>query len=265
LRFKNTYDFFKLDGAHMKEQVQEDELETPSSQGDFTQLILISGLLNDADLWRDTISELSDVATCHVVDITQGETLGELARSVLAEAAPRFSLVGFSLGGYVAQEIARLAPERIIRLALLDTSFRADTPERTAIRRALDKAARLPGKFHGFGERLLKTYLDPSHLTDSDIVARIRAMTERLGPETFVRQNNIERKDGADVLCSLACPILILCGENDALTPLADHQEMAALAPHVDLVIVPKSGHLTPLEAPQAVAQALRTWLDELE
>ena len=225
-------------------------------------MILIPGLLNDADLWRDTINGLSDIATCHVADITQGETLGELARSVLAEAAPRFSLVGFSLGGYVAQEIARLAPERrIMRLALLDTTVRADTPERTAIRRALDKAARLPGKFHGFGDRLLATYLDPSHLTDSDIVARIRAMTERLGPETFVRQNNIERKDGADVLRSLACPILILCGENDALTPLADHQEMAALAPHANLVIVPESGHLTPLEAPQAVAQALRTWL----
>ena len=224
---------------------------------------MIPGLLNDADLWRDTINGLSDIATCHVADITQGETLGELARSVLAEAAPRFSLVGFSLGGYVAQEIARLAPERIMRLALLDTSVRADTPERTAIRRALDKAARLPGKFHGFGDRLLATYLDPSHLTDSDIVARIRAMTERLGPETFVRQNNIERKDGVDVLRSLACPILILCGENDALTPLADHQEMAALAPHANLVIVPGSGHLTPLEAPQAVARALRTWLGE--
>jgi pimeloyl-ACP methyl ester carboxylesterase len=156
---------------------------------------------------------------CQVADITRGETLGELARSVLAQAAPRFSLVGFSLGGYVAQEIARLAPERVMRLALLDTSIHADTPERTAIRRALDKAARLPGKFHGFGDRLLKTYLDPSHLTDSDIVARIRAMTERLGPETFVRQNNIERKDGVDVLRSLACPILILCGENDALIP----------------------------------------------
>jgi pimeloyl-ACP methyl ester carboxylesterase len=245
----------------MKEQVQRTEPASPSSQGEFTQLILIPGLLNDADLWRDTISGLSDIATCQVADITRGETLGELARSVLAQAAPRFSLVGFSLGGYVAQEIARLAPERIMRLALLDTSIHADTPERTAIRRALDKAARLPGKFHGFGDRLLATYLDPSHLTDSDIVARIRAMTERLGPETFVRQNNIERKDGADVLRSLACPILILCGENDALTPLADHQEMAALAPRANLVIVPESGHLTPLEAPQAVAQALRTWL----
>ena len=67
-------------------------------------------------------------------------------------------------------------------------------------------------------------------------------MTERLGPETFVRQNNIERKDGADALRSLACPILILCGENDALTPLADHQEMAALAPRAKLVIVPRVG-----------------------
>jgi pimeloyl-ACP methyl ester carboxylesterase len=249
----------------MKEKVQGTEPASSSSQGDLTQLILIPGLLNDADLWRDIITALSDIVMCHVADITQGETLDELARSVLAEAAPRFSLVGFSLGGYVAQEIARLAPERIMRLALLDTSVRADTPERTAIRRALNKAARMPGKFHGFGDRLLATYLDPSHLTDSDIVARIRRMTERLGPETFVRQNNIERRDGADVLQSLTCPILILCGENDALTPLEDHTEMAALAPHAKLVVVPRSGHLAPMEAPQAVAQALRTWLSEPE
>jgi pimeloyl-ACP methyl ester carboxylesterase len=230
-------------------------------RGEKSALVLIPGLLNDADLWRDQIANMSSVATCHVADITNSKTLREAAESVLAEAPPVFALAGFSLGGYVAQEIVRIARERISHLALLDTSIRPDTPERAATRRALDRAARAPGKFHGFGDRLLATYLDPSNLADERIASRIRAMTERLGVDTFVRQNNIERKDGAQALRSLTCPILILCGENDKLTPVADHREMLRVAPHAKLVIVERSGHMTPIENPKAVTQALVDWL----
>ncbi|MET0530501.1 MAG: alpha/beta hydrolase [Microvirga sp.] len=232
-----------------------------SSGAKEAELILIPGLLNDSDLWRDQVAELSKIATCRVADITKGESLRELAEGVLADAPERFALAGFSLGGYVAQEVARIAPDRITRLALLDTSSRPDTTERLASRRALNKAALAPGRFHGFGDRLLATYLDPSHIADERIVARIRAMTERLGPETFVRQNGIERKDGADVLHSLTCPVLLLCGENDRVTPLADHREMARLVPQAKLVIVRGSGHMTPLENPGVVTEALRDWL----
>jgi pimeloyl-ACP methyl ester carboxylesterase len=224
-------------------------------------LILIPGLLNDAELWRDQIVELSEIATCCVADITKGTTLRELAEGVLEDAPERFALAGFSLGGYVAQEIARIAPSRLTRLALLDTSIHPDTPERLSSRRALNKAAGAPGKFHGFGDRLLTTYLDPSHVADERIVARIRGMTERLGPETFIRQNSIERRDGTDVIRSLTCPILILCGENDHVTPLAGHFEMARLAPHAKLAVIARSGHMSPLENPEAVTQALREWL----
>jgi pimeloyl-ACP methyl ester carboxylesterase len=136
-----------------------------------------------------------------------------------------------------------------------------DTPERLAGRRALSQAARAPGKFHGFGDRLLVTYLDASHIGDERIVTKIRAMTERLGAETFVRQSNIERKDGTEVLRSLRCPVLILCGENDRVPPLADHYEMARLAPQAKVVIVARSGHMTPIENPEAVTYALREWL----
>src|SRR3954462_9012381 len=100
------------------------------------QLILLPGLLCDADLWRDQIAGLSDLANCHVADLTRGETLSKLAETVLAEAAPTFALAGFSLGGYAAQEITRQAPDRIERLALIDTSIRPDSPERTGARRS---------------------------------------------------------------------------------------------------------------------------------
>ncbi|MFG1270719.1 alpha/beta fold hydrolase [Xanthobacter versatilis] len=224
-------------------------------------LILIPGLLNDADLWRDQIVALADLADCHVADITQGETLRGLAQAVLAKAPARFALAGFSLGGFVAQEMVRIAPERIERLALIDTSIHADVPEREEQRRALNRAALAPGKFHGFGDRLLATYLDPAHIADEAIVERIRGMTERLGPEVFVRQNSMARVDGTHVLRTLACPLLVMCGENDRLTPLADHEEMAALAPDARLVVVPDSGHMTPIENPRVVNEALRAWL----
>jgi pimeloyl-ACP methyl ester carboxylesterase len=238
-------------------------MENLSTGNERAELILIPGLLNDADLWHDQVLGLSEIATCQVADITKGTTLRELAEGVLANAPERFALAGFSLGGYVAQEVTRIAPERIIRLALLDTSIRPDTPERLAGRRALSQAARAPGKFHGFGDRLFVTYLDASHVAVERIVTRIRAMTERLGAETFVRQNNIERKDGTEVLRSLGCPVLILCGENDRVTPLADHYEMARLAPQAKMVVVARSGHMTPIENPEAVTHALREWLLE--
>ncbi|QEL27423.1 alpha/beta hydrolase (plasmid) [Bosea sp. F3-2] len=224
-------------------------------------LVLIPGLLNDGELWRDQIAALSDIADCIVADITKGESLEKLAAQVLTGAPSRFALAGFSLGGYVAVEMARMASERIEQLALLDTSIRADSPDRAAVRKALDKAARAPGKFHGFGDRLLQTYLADSHLGDEAIVSRIRGMTKRLGLEVFVRQNNVERKDGADVLRALRCPVLILAGEFDALTPYADHEAMAALVPHAELVRIADSGHMTPIENPTAVNAALRRWL----
>lgn len=224
-------------------------------------LVLLPGLLNDADLFRDQIAALSDIAECRVGDLTRGGTLEDLAKSVLAAAPKTFALAGFSLGGYVAQEIVRLAPDRVSRLALLDTSFRADTPERVVERRALDKAARIPGRFHGFGDRLLATYLHPAHLDDAEIIARIRGMTERLGPEVFIRQNALERKDGSASLRRFPGPLLILCGDSDAVTPPVIHRDMAALNPNAQLVIVPTSGHMTPLEQPRAISHALRKWL----
>lgn len=224
-------------------------------------LVLLPGLLNDGDLWADQIAALSGAVTCQVGVITRDETLAEVAASVLAAAPPVFALAGFSLGGYVAQEILRQAPERVARLALLDTSIRPDSPERAAARRRLDRAATAPGRFHGFGEHLLATYLDPANHANEAVVARIRAMTERLGPEVFVRQNRLARLDGEAVLRAFAGPVLILCGENDLLTPRADHEEMARIARRPRLVVVPGCGHMTPLEKPEAVAEALAAWL----
>jgi pimeloyl-ACP methyl ester carboxylesterase len=224
-------------------------------------LILLPGLLNDAELWRDQIDGLADAAHCLVPDLTQGATIEALADSVLASAPPGFALAGFSFGGYVAQEIARQAPQRIERLALLDTAIRIETPARAAQRRALTQAARAHGTFQGITDRMLAAYIDHSRLTDAELTSRIKAMTQRLGREVFIRQNEMERQDGEAVLRALTIPILVLCGANDQITPLADMREIAALLPTAELAVIEGSGHLTPMEAPAVVNAALRRWL----
>lgn len=226
------------------------------------QLILLPGLLNDAELWRDQIADLSDVARPRVPDLTQGETIRDLAEAVLAQAEPSFALAGFSMGGYVAQEIARIAPQRIQRLALLDTSIRVDTPERAARRLALTEAARKPGEFIGISHAILKSYVDASRLDDVELTGRITAMTLRLGREVFIRQNSLEREDGEAALRALRVPLLIICGENDQITPAAGHRDMAAAIGCSHLLVIPQAGHMTPMEAPGPVNGALRHWLE---
>jgi len=225
------------------------------------QLLLLPGLLNDAELWRDQVTGLADVARCRVADLTRGESLRDLAEQVLVEAEPTFALAGFSMGGYVAQEIARIAPGRIERLALIDTAIRADTPERAAQRRAVNAAASHKGAFLGVADRLMASYVDPSRLADKDLTGRIQAMTQRLGRDVFLRQNGLAREDGAAALRALRCPIVIICGEHDAITPLAGQHEMARAIGCTHMVVIPNAGHMTPMEAPQAVNAALRRWL----
>ncbi len=228
---------------------------------DRTPLLLLPGLLNDAELWRAQIAALSDIAVCTVGDQTRGETLQAVVDDVLAQAPERFALAGFSLGGFVAQQILRTAPERVLRLALIDTSFHADSPERAAQRRTQQASVRLPGTFHGFGDTLMRSYIDASRLDDYVLVQRVRDMTTRLGAEVFLRQSALDRADGRDVLAAYRDPLLIVCGANDRITPLPISEEMHALAPGSTLVVLPDCGHLAPMEKPDDVSAAMRAWL----
>ena len=225
------------------------------------QLILVPGLLNDAELWRDQLAELGDVARPMVADITRGETLAALAEDVLTCAEQRFALAGFSLGGIVALEIMRRAPKRVSHLALLDTTMLPDDPDRATERDRQTETARSTGKFHGFGERLLRRYLAPENLKNTAMADRVRAMTERLGAEVFIRQSRIARPDSRASLADISCPTLVLCGEHDTWTPPDVHRDMAIAIPNSKFVILPRSGHLTPIEQPDAVSQALRALL----
>ena len=224
-------------------------------------LLLLPGLLNDADLWQAQIDALSDLVHCQVADLTGHDELDALTDAVLAAAPAQFALAGFSLGGWVAQNILRRAPERVTRLALIGTSYLPDTQERAASRAKQQAMVAVAGNFHGFGNSMMRRYVDASRLEDAQLLATVRGMTTRLGAPVFLRQNQLERRDGRDVLEGYAAPALVLCGENDGITPVQRSREMAAMMAHAQLVELPHCGHLAPLEQPERVSAAMRRWL----
>ncbi|HLJ62890.1 MAG TPA: alpha/beta fold hydrolase [Stellaceae bacterium] len=227
-----------------------------------TPLVLLPGLLCDRALWASQITALADITAPIVADLTRDHSMGAMADRVLAMAPERFALAGLSMGGYVAQEILHRAPHRVTALALLDTSARADSPEQTARRRGLIALA-TKGEFKGVTPRLLPLLVHEKRLRDDPLIEAIMAMAQRVGSEAFLRQQEaiIGRRDRRDELSRIAVPTLILCGRDDQLTPLALHEEMAAHIPKPTLTVIEECGHLSTMECPEKVNQALRTWL----
>jgi pimeloyl-ACP methyl ester carboxylesterase len=166
------------------------------------------------------------------------------------------------MGGYIAFAMMRLAPERIAKLALLDTSARPDTPEQTAGRETQIAMAK-SGRYGEIPDLSIPRYLNAKHQRDERLTTIVRQMIAETEPEAFVRQLNAirSRPDSRPLLSSIKCPTLVLVGEDDVATPPELNKEIAAGIPGAKLTIVPDSGHLTTLEQPDAVNAALAEWL----
>lgn len=229
-----------------------------------TDLLLLPGLLCDEALWAPQQDGLADVADIQVADLTGQDSIGAMAEAALAVAAPRFCLAGLSMGGYVAFEIMRRAPERVLRLALLDTSARADTEEQSRRRRGLIELAS-KGDFKGVTPRLLPLFLHPDKLNDETLVTAVTAMAARVGQKAFLRQQRaiMGRPDSRSDLEAIDCPTLVVCGRQDALTPLELSNEIAAGIPAANLLLLGDCGHLSTMERPDEVTCALRNWIRE--
>jgi pimeloyl-ACP methyl ester carboxylesterase len=227
-----------------------------------TNLFLLPGLLNDARLWQYQISGLADVVRTTVANLTGADSISALASMVLSQAPDgRFALAGLSMGGYVALEIMRQAPGRVSALALLDTSARPDTAQATEGRRNLMQLAET--NFPAVTDTLLPRLVHPSHLTNTSILTTIRAMAESVGKDAFLRQERaiIARIDSRPFLDQIQCPTLVLCGHEDVITPVEVHQELFSAIPNSSLTIIEECGHLSTLDRPQQVTDALRKWL----
>lgn len=225
-------------------------------------VVLVPGLNCSARLYAEQIPALWQFGPVTVADHRRDDSMAGIARRILAEAPPHFALAGLSMGGYIAFEILRQAPDRVARLALLDTGAGAEVPERTAQRKPLIALAQ-QGRFAEITDDQFPLLVHRKRHGDTALKAAVRAMNEDTGPEAYCRQHHaiIGRADSRPGLGAIACPTLVLVGDDDQLTPPALAHEMAAGIPGARLVVVPECGHLSTMERPQAVTQALLDWM----
>ena len=223
-------------------------------------LILVPGLACDGGLWAAQIDGLADIADIRIADTLSDDSIPAIARRILNTAPDSFAIAGLSMGGYIALEVMRQAPERVARLALLDTSARADTPEQTAGRRAAVAAIGTQDYAVLARQSLPGLVAAQAGQAVRDAVA---AMTVRVGPEIYIRQQGFVplRPDSRDLLPTIAVPTLVVVGDQDTLTPPYLAEEMRDLIPHATLTVIPGAGHLSTMEQPEAVTAALRGWL----
>ncbi len=229
-------------------------------------LVLIPGMLNNASLWDAVTPSLDDTAEVVIPTFSSQDSITAMADAVLARLPPGpFALAGFSMGGWIAQEIVRRARDRVDRLALISSSAGpAHANERDMLARAATAAAT---GFDGILERMLSVVMHPSHRNDKPLREAVMTMWRAVGPVTYARQCRavIDRPDLRAILRALRIPVLIACGREDQVMPPAMTRELARLIPSAHLALIDQCGHLLPLERPHELAALLRRWFDAEE
>ena len=225
-------------------------------------LLLLPGLLCDAALWQHQIKALKDIADIRVADLTKQDSMSALAEAALAKAPEKFALAALSMGGYVALEIMRQAPERVTKLCLIDTSARADTDDQKKRRTMLLVMAK-KGQFKGVTPRLLPMLIHPDRMEDTELTGIVMTMAERVGREAFNNQQTaiLNRIDSRPTLKTIKCPVQVIGGEQDALTPPDIVTEIAHGIKGAKLALIENCGHLSPLEQPDEVTELMKEWL----
>lgn len=225
-------------------------------------LILLPGTLCDNQMWEYQINDLNDIASCTVMMLEEN-TIELMAKSVLNQAPDQFALAGFSMGGIVAIEIMRQAPERILKLALMDTNPNPPNEKQIVQWEKYIEMAR-NGQFSDITPNcLIPNMIRPECMESKEIVSLIIDMAENVGKEMMINQMSalISRPDGREVLASINCSTLLLTGRQDVLCTVEMHQRMKESINKSTLVVIENSGHMTTLEQPQEVTKSLRNWL----
>lgn len=225
--------------------------------------VLIPGLFASPRFYEKQLAPLWRFGPVTIADHTRDDTMAGIARRILDSAPLHFALVGHSMGGYVAFEIMRQAAERVVKLALLNTSARADAPEQTE-KRLSQIAMAEGGRFADVPDLQFPHLVHPTRKNDGALLRLVKLMAEDTGPEGFVRQQKaiMSRIDSRPSLAAVHCPALVLVGDRDEVTPPDRAQEIAEGFSDVQLVTVKDCGHLSALERPEPVTEALTAWLE---
>lgn len=225
-------------------------------------LVFLPGMMCDARLFGPQIAALSPDFSIMVCPVTRGDRIEEIASGLLDELPPRFALAGLSMGGIVAMELLRRAPNRVTRLALMDTNPLAETPQVAAAREPQIVKVRAGRMLDVMRDEMKPTYLAPGPYR-GEVLELVMDMARALGPDIFVRQSRAlqRRRDQQSTLRKCKVPTLILCGAHDALCPVKRHTFMAELIQGAQLRVLDNAGHLPTLEAPDETTAALRDWM----
>ncbi|MFD2924802.1 alpha/beta fold hydrolase [Halobacillus naozhouensis] len=226
-------------------------------------LILLPGTLCDEKLWEHQVEHLSSLTDVSVHMLTEDDSIEDMALTVLKNAPERFSLAGLSLGGIVALEIVKRAPDRVTSLALLDTNPNPPRAEQIEAWGQFIEMAK-NGQFKQITKKhLLPGLIRPESQTNKTLVSEILKMADQVGADALIRQMRalINKPDGRTVLTEISCPTLVMVGLEDTVCPLEMHKELASDIPSAKLVTIEQCGHLSSIEQPQAVSAVLQYWL----
>jgi len=224
-------------------------------------LVLLPGMMCDARLFLPQVVALSSDTTVQVAPITMAASIDEIAKSVIAQAPATFALAGLAMGGIVAMEVLRRVPDRITRLALMDTNCQNEPPSVAAAREAQIIGAKSGRLADVMRDQIISACLAPGPQRN-EVLNIVEDMALDLGPEVFVRQSRAlqRRLDQQATLRRAKTPTLVLCGEYDALCPVRRHEFIAHLMPNARLEVIAGAGHLPTLEQPQVTTGLLRRW-----
>lgn len=225
-------------------------------------LVLLPGMMCDARLYGPQIAELSADMAVMCAPVTVGERIEEIASNLLDLLPARFALAGLSMGGIVAMEILRRAPDRISRIALMSTNPLAETPAAAAEREPQIVKVRSGRLLDVMRDSMPEGYLAPT-AQQAQVLDLVMDMGETLGAEVFIRQSRAlqRRRDQQAVLRKCKVPAMVLCGAHDPICPIKRHTFMAELIPSAKLVVLEDAGHLPSLEQPAKTTAALREWM----
>ncbi|MEP3274763.1 MAG: alpha/beta fold hydrolase [Stappiaceae bacterium] len=224
-------------------------------------LLLVPGILCTQRLYQSQLHSIDDRAVL-VADHQSNESVEGIVTTILKQAPPQFNLAGLSMGGFLAMEIALRAPERVLRLGLLSTTARSDTTAQTDSRRERIVAAQ-NGGLADIIEEMVPLFLGPAAVKRQELVDCVYRMAEETGPEAYCRQQTalLSHRDLRPLLHQIQCPTLVLVGDEDIMTPLDRSVEIAQRISGDNPLVVENCGHLSTLEAPEIVNQALKKWL----
>jgi pimeloyl-ACP methyl ester carboxylesterase len=224
-------------------------------------LALIPGLVSDSIVWAPLADAVAHRMSVHAADVSRTSSIPDMAESILAATEGDLIAVGHSMGGRVAMEMARIAPDRVRGLVLANTGHHPKR-EGEEIRRQqmIDLGHR---SMQELADEWLPPMVDPARLTDAEVIASLRAMALRAGPDMHERQIRalINRPNATAYMAELGCPILLVAARHDSWSPIVQHQEIADAAPDTELVIIEDAGHFAPVERPAEVTDVIIGWL----